>query len=226
MSRCVFGIWTGRDALPSLDPSLVAQYCAHIKPVPASEYHSRQSRLLTLLLDGGDSDWIFIAEPGPTAAYYANISSSAWHTSERPLLLAMTPRPCSDLCGDASYQLQLYLLTPAFEAARARDRLVIPTSSQSQLELIEWEEHEDPYKVLHRKIARSNKPIMVDDQARLFVAQGLDRAGWNMMEVPDELRQIRERKSDVELEIMRCVNEVRGVLDCLSACMHAPPSRR
>jgi len=33
------------------------------------------------------------------------------------------------------------------------------------------------------------------------------KAGWEVREVPDEVRQIRERKSDAELEIMRCVNE-------------------
>ncbi|KAK0429595.1 Creatinase/aminopeptidase [Armillaria borealis] len=73
----------------------------------------------------------YIAEPGASALYYANVSSSHWHLSERPLLLIV----------DSSARVTV--LTPKFEGTRAR-LLSIP----SDVEWVEWTEDKVPYKQL------------------------------------------------------------------------------
>ncbi|PBK87477.1 Creatinase/aminopeptidase [Armillaria gallica] len=107
------------SAYPSHLPKLTskaASHCSHLGPLPASEYHARLSALGETLTALNAS--AYIAEPGASALYYANASSSHWHLSERPLLLIM----------DASARMTV--LTPKFEGTRAR-LLSIPSD-------VEW----------------------------------------------------------------------------------------
>lgn len=192
-------------------------HCAHIPAISTSEFQDRQARLSAVLSSSGLS--AYIAEPGPSAQYFANISSNAWHTSERPLLLVIQP-PAPRL-SEASRQStapsspRILLLTPKFETSRAK-QLVIPSAKAHGLEFIEWAEDEDPYQVLYEHVFQpgsgklGSRKVVMDGQTRLFVAQGLSRAGFvSGPEVPDDVAQLRERKSDAELDIMKCVNEVR-----------------
>ncbi len=94
---------------PSRSPKLTskaASHCSHLGPLPASEFHARLSALGEAPTTLNAS--AYIAEPGASALYYANVSSSHWHLSERPLLLIV----------DASARVTV--LMPKFEGTRAR----------------------------------------------------------------------------------------------------------
>lgn len=92
-----------------------------------------------------------------------------------------------------------------FEATRA-GMLPIP----SDVKFFAWPEHESPYE--HAVAALSNKSgtIFVDGSMRKFIADGLQEALPNSKVItsPLEVNQIRERKSDAELNILKCANEV------------------
>ncbi|KAG8984572.1 hypothetical protein FRB93_006417 [Tulasnella sp. JGI-2019a] len=188
-------------------------HCANIPAITTSEFHLRQTKLSEALSSNHLS--AFISEPGPSAQYFANISSSSWYKSERPLLLVVLSQPTeTDRESDPLSPPKMLLLTPKFEASRAK-QLAIPATAAQKLEFVEWAEDEDPYQVLYDKIFsldtrnHRNRKIVIDDQTRLFVAQGLSRAGFQFgQEVPEDVARLRERKSDAELNILRCINEV------------------
>ncbi|SJL04690.1 uncharacterized protein ARMOST_08060 [Armillaria ostoyae] len=144
-------------AYPSRLPELTSKtssYCSHLGPLPASEFHPRLSTLGETLTALNAS--AYIAEPDASAFYYANVSSSHWHLSERPLLLIV----------DAS--VRVTVLTPKLKA--------------------HWAEDEIPYKQL-------------PDIEGTVVSKGMVTAA------PTEIRQLRERKSEGELELLKCANE-------------------
>lgn len=64
-------------------------HCAHILPILPTEFHERQQHLAETLYALNAS--AYITEPGPSALFYANISTAHWRLSERPLLLVVTP---------------------------------------------------------------------------------------------------------------------------------------
>ncbi|KAK0225152.1 peptidase M24 [Armillaria nabsnona] len=157
----------GNQTYPSRLPKLTskaASHCSHLGPLLASEYHARLSALGETLTALNAS--AYIAEPGASALYYANVSSSHWHLSERPLLLIV----------DSSSRVTV--LTPIFEGTRAR-LLSIP----SDVEWVEWAEDEVPYK----QLPDIEGTVFVDGSIRHFV--------------------LRERKSEGELELLKCANE-------------------
>ncbi|KAK0458494.1 peptidase M24 [Desarmillaria tabescens] len=145
--------------------------CLIVYPYP-SRLHSKVSTLGETLTALNAS--AYIAEPGASALYYANVSTSHWHLSERPLLLIV----------DASAQITV--LTPKFEGTRAR-LLHIP----SDVKWVEWAEDEVPI--------------------RHFIVDGLRTAfpKATVTAAPTEIRQLRERKSEGELALLKCANEVR-----------------
>ncbi|KAG8882026.1 hypothetical protein FRB97_008800 [Tulasnella sp. 331] len=186
-------------------------HCANIPAISNSEFQDRQARLSEALSSNALS--AYIAEPGPSAQYFANISSNAWHTSERPLLLVILPPSASNHQAREHSSPKILLLTPKFETTRAK-QLIIPMTNAHDLDFVEWAEDENPYQVLYDHIFSSSdrnvrsRKVAIDGQARLFVAQGLSQAGFTSgREVPDDVARLRERKSDAELTIMRCVNE-------------------
>ncbi len=108
-SLCLGIITAFLFAYPSRLPDLTSKapsHCSHLGPLPTSEFHARLSTLGETLAALNAS--AYIAEPGASALYYANVSSSHWHLSERPLLLIV----------DASARVTV--LTPKFEGTRAR----------------------------------------------------------------------------------------------------------
>ncbi|PBK87490.1 peptidase M24 [Armillaria gallica] len=149
-----------------LELSKAASHCSHLGPLPASEFHARLSTLGETLTALNAS--AYIAEPGASALYYANVSSSHWHLSERPLLLIV----------DASARVTV--LTPKFEGTRAR-LLSIP----------------------------SDVEVFVDGSIRHFIVDGLRTAfpKATVVAAPTGIRQLRERKSEGELELLKCANE-------------------
>jgi Xaa-Pro aminopeptidase len=77
----------------------------NIAPISRTEFLSRQSKLISQL--GQEGVDAFIAEPGASAQFYANVSSYNWGLSERPFVFVAT-------------QEEVFFLTPTFELSRAK----------------------------------------------------------------------------------------------------------
>ena len=184
----------------------LAHHCPAVAPVPPVSFIDRQDSLARTLHALGAA--AYVAEPGADAAYYANLSAAAWHLSERPLLLVVTPA----VDAAARVSARLHVLTPAFEATRAR---LLPIPSDSEIAFPEWPEDADPYDVAAAAIpALRSGTVFVDGAMRQFVVDGLQRAagsGTHVVGAPVEVRRLRERKSREEIEILKCVNEVRSL---------------
>ncbi len=107
------------------------------------------------------------------------------------------------------------VLTPAFEATRARG---LPIPSGKEIAYPEWPEDANPYEIAVSAIPGlkasdgTTGKIFVDGAMRNFVVDGLQEAVGTHARVssaPVEVRRLRERKTEEELDIMKCVNEVR-----------------
>ncbi|KAI0063463.1 peptidase M24 [Artomyces pyxidatus] len=179
----------------------LSAHCAHIPPIAAPAFHQRQRALAATLHALNAS--VYIAEPGASAQYYANISGRSWHLSERPLLLLVAPR----VSADGTVEPRIAVLTPTFEATRAR---LLPVPAEGAVVYPEWPEDVDPYQVAVDALGVGDGTIFVDGSVRHFVVDGLAAAAPSarVLSAPVEIRQLRERKSAEELEIMRCANEV------------------
>lgn len=80
----------------------------------------------------------------------------------------------------------------------------------SDVKFFAWPEHESPYEHAVAALSDKSGTIFVDGSIREFIADGLREALPNgKVDIsPLEVNQIRERKSEVELNILKCVNEV------------------
>jgi Xaa-Pro aminopeptidase len=85
--------------------------------------------------------------------------------------------------------------------------LPIPSSD---VEYIEWPEHDNPYEHAVSAFPNTSGTVFVDGSIRKFLADGLQSALPNAKIVtsPLEINQLRERKSEAELNILKCANEV------------------
>lgn len=195
-----------RPAAP--DFSHLAAHCAHVRPISTEAFVARQDALAQTLHDAGAA--AYVAEPGANGAFFANLSGSAWWLSERPLLLIITPASASSSSARSSVKANISILTPAFEATRAK---LLPIPSAEKIAYPEWPEDADPYAVAVSAIpSLKDGTVFVDGATRQFVVEGLQRALGGSVRVVGasaEVRRLRERKSKEELEIMKCVNEVR-----------------
>jgi len=183
----------------------ISDYCSHVPPIPAEEFLERQQRLVDTLVSLNAS--AYITEPGPSAHYYANLSS--WELSERPLLLIISP--------DSSLRPNVTILTPSFEESRVK-LMTIP--SRKPVSYATWREEVNPYEVAVNAIPSlaAEGPVFVDGEMRTFVLDGLSKAAPSVpvLSAQVEIQRLRQRKSVRELEIMRCANEVsynRGPCD-------------
>lgn len=153
----------------------------------------------------------YIAEPGANAQFFANISSNQWELTERPLLLVISPQIVKD-----KVEAKITVLTPAFEATRAK-LLPIP-SLVSEVTFAEWPEEANPYDIVVSALPPvpdgERGIIFVDGTIRHFIVDGLDEAAANsnVFSAPMEIRQLRERKSTTEIELMKCANEACATL--------------
>ena len=179
--------------------SHLAEHCASVLPISEAEILQRQQKLAETLYAQNAS--AFVAEPGANTLYYANISGGSWHLSERPLLLIISPKVEEN--GEISASVSV--LTPAFEATRAR---LLPVVANSVV-YPQWPEDVSPYEVMIASLAPEGT-IYVDGYMRHFIVDGLQKAapGVAVSYAPVEIRQLRERKSPAELEIMKCAHEV------------------
>ncbi|KAH7909718.1 peptidase M24, structural domain-containing protein [Hygrophoropsis aurantiaca] len=175
-------------------------HCAAAQAISPSEFVTRQNNLARVLHE--QKAEAYIAEPGANALFFGNISSEAWHLSERPLLLMVSP-----VLQGNEVSAKVTVLTPVFEETRAR-LLVIPGVDVTYAA---WPEDKDPYAVALRALPNFQGGIIyVDGMIRNFIVDGLQKAAPNVKAVsaPAEVRQLRERKSPAEIEILKCVNEV------------------
>lgn len=179
-------------------------HCVNTSPIASSEFHERQRSLAETLHHLNAS--AYIAEPGASAQFYGNVSLSQWWLSERPLLLIVTPEVIR-VNGHEEVQAKVSVLTPQFEATRAR---MLPIPFSAEVEYAEWPEHINPYEVAAESLKNKEGKVFVDGSIRNFIVDGL-RAALPQAVVstaPTEVKLLRERKSNAELELMKCANEV------------------
>ncbi|KAH8829535.1 Creatinase/aminopeptidase [Flagelloscypha sp. PMI_526] len=181
-------------------------YCSHLPPISLKEFQARQQSLASTLFSLGST--AYIAEPGASAGYFGNITSSHWGLSERPLLLVVSPA-YDDAVGVV--KPNIFVLTPSFEETRAK-LLPIPQPEAfgaSSVQFIPWPEETNPFAILADHFKGSQK-IFVDPAIRHFIVDGLQKAFGDRAAVtaaPIEVKKLREQKSSHELELMKCVNE-------------------
>jgi Xaa-Pro aminopeptidase len=203
---------------PQNDFATLSTHCARVSPIAASEFQQRQTKLAHTLYNLGAA--AYIAEPGPNAQYYANISLSDWRVSERPFLVVITPEGGQASMADKPrVDAKITIITPRFEATRA-SLLHIPTpDTQPDIIFSEWAEDANPYEMVAEIIKplhpTGHEPtrVFVDEGARFFVVDGImtavSKLGYQVHITPPEVTAIRERKTKGEVDILRCANEVR-----------------
>jgi hypothetical protein len=186
----------------------LAAHCDSLEPIQPSEYHARQSALASALHSLRAA--AYIAEPGPNAEYFANLSLSQWGLSERPFLLIISPLESST---SAQIVPQVTIITPLFESSRAK-LLAIPTAGN--VRFVPWGDDADPYAVAISSLrdsvdmAKDEVSLFIDENSRYFIADGIKNAadGIRTEITPPEIRALREQKSPTEVALLRCVNEV------------------
>jgi Xaa-Pro aminopeptidase len=200
---------SGQHPIPSADD---LQTCAwstlhsqvsllDVPPITRSEFLSRQATLAAALKEEGID--AYITEPSPSSLYYFNISTS-YSLSERPFLAILS----SD--GSFSY------LAPKFELGRIAGLDIV----YEEKSVIEWKEEESPYTVLKREYGTLNTKIVLDEQARFFIASGLQAANFTVLPASPAIASIRAVKSSSELDILRGINEftvnlIRSLQPCI-----------
>ncbi|KAI0363464.1 peptidase M24 [Pilatotrama ljubarskyi] len=205
LAYLLYLFWTSssniRSRTASPDFSHLASHCAPVAPIPAQSFIARQDALARTLYSLNAS--AYIAEPGASAGYYANISSSHWGLSERPLLLIV--QPMKDERG--AIRANISVLTPAFEETRAK---LLPIPSDAGVTYTAWPEDHSPFApALSVVPSLTGATIYVDGNVRTFVTDGLQKAAPEAVisNAPVDVRRLRERKSPEEINIMKCVNE-------------------
>jgi Xaa-Pro aminopeptidase len=187
----------------------LAAHCGSLEPIQPSEYHTRQSALASVLHSLRAA--AYIAEPGPNAEYFANLSLSQWDLSDRPFLLMISP--LESITSPAQIVPQITIITPLFESSLAQ-LLAIPTAGN--VRFIPWADDADPYAVAISSLrdsvdmAKDEVSIFIDENSRYFVAEGIKIAadGIRTEITPPEIRALREQKSPAEIALLRCANEV------------------
>ncbi|KAI0636809.1 peptidase M24 [Trametes polyzona] len=187
------------DVLAGPDFSHLASHCAHISPIPAGSFIARQDALSHTLRSLNAS--AYIAEPGASAGYFANLTGSHWHLSERPLLLVV--QPITD--GSGEVHANISIVTPAFEETRAK---LLPIPAQAEVTYVAWPEDRNPFERA-LTLLPGLSTIYVDGSVRTFITDGLQKGAPNALvaNAPVEVRRLRERKSAEEIDIMKCANE-------------------
>ncbi|KAI8373755.1 RIO1 family-domain-containing protein [Blakeslea trispora] len=121
--------------------------------------------------------------------YYTDID---WELTERPFLVLL------QLDSDT---IRITIITPHFEATRAQAKL---RASPVKARLVSWLEHESPFDAVVPLISGR---LMVEQEARLFIYQGLSERLEAVMATP-AIRMLRMIKSKAELAIMQCANQL------------------
>lgn len=173
--------------------------------------------------------------------YYANVSQHDWDPYEpedRPFLMII--QPVQDP-ATGTITARTAFLAPHFEVGRVR-MLAIPRRAGTELDIVVWEEHLDPYETLRRshlfpRAAPTTKndgndydkdyddsqppPVaMVDAETRSFIISGLWSAGFALQSHSRAVQRIPQIKTPGQVAILRAVNTatlavIRAVRPCL-----------
>lgn len=183
-------------------PILFRNHCHDISPISPEEFRARQNALARELHILNAS--AYIAEPSADAYYFGNISQGSWSLSERPFLLIIVPS-----ISNATIQAKVTILTPKFEASRAK----LLDVAGEDIQFVEWAEDEDPYPKVVSSLSEvsGNSLIYLSESTRLFIRDGLQSAAplATLRSASYSIRVLRERKSPAEIALLRCVNEVK-----------------
>ncbi|KAJ9102514.1 hypothetical protein QFC21_002914 [Naganishia friedmannii] len=163
-------------------------------------------------------------EPGASSTYYTGISGHDWHISERPFLLLIEYRKVAN--SQESVPI-LTVLTPAFEASRAKLLDLPGIEKDTEVNFVEWKEEEDWAQVLVRHLDRRDGStaqgaaglhLHFDPAVRTFIPAGIARAAASAqiedhvdlsVDVADpRILSVRERKSAEEIAVLKCGNEL------------------
>lgn len=212
----------------------LAHRCHSLPPLPSDTYPNRLRTLASALRDhggdGGDQD-VWLAEPGASAVYYTNIGSGNWSLSERTFLVVVKAAPSFSGADTAVSSPRLSILTPRFELDRAKLLRVPGLEGHGAVSYVDWAEDASPFEALldHLdlidaaadagvKASPRRSRIHLDPAVRTFIGSGIRKAltarGYTDEQVVVDVATrnvlaIRERKSEREIELLRCANEVR-----------------
>lgn len=191
--------WTSRCSHHAASlPSSFVEHCTRLLEPPPEVYTDRISRLTDAL----EPNTVWIAEPGTSSEYFVGgFSSRDWWLSERPLLIAISPS-----------HKNITILTAEFEKARA-ELVNLPREIRDIATFVPWLESESPYDILSRHFgADVSKKIILDGQVRSFIGEGLEGAGFERRSKgeAEKVKELRERKDEREIGLLRCANQVRS----------------
>lgn len=218
----------------SSEAQTIKNQCDSLPPFPKDVYRNRISNLRHILdkihedkaarpLNSMSSGEVFVMEPGASSLYYTGTGSHEWHTSERPFLFLISNR------GNGDGKTVLSVLTPAFEASRAKLLSFPGLDTEHEVEYIEWKEEENWAEVLVRYLktgsgaigdANWTMKLHFDPAVRTFISAGIAHAlvGTDddvrvSMDVADaRILSVRERKSSDEIAVLKCANEVSSFI--------------
>ncbi|KZV75761.1 Creatinase/aminopeptidase [Peniophora sp. CONT] len=191
----------GRPSTPTPSaptwPESLRTHCADVAPIASEDYLARQNALADLLHAAGGAS--YVAEPGASGDFFANLSGRAWGLSERPLLLIVSPNVSSDTVTP-----KVTILTPTFEETRAKGLALVG----EDIDYVSWAEYENPFEVaVGAGVLSASAPVYVDGMTRQFIVAGLQAQGARVEVAPTEIKLLRERKRPAEIEILKCANE-------------------
>lgn len=160
-------------------------------PISSAERALRRERAAALLRQSGAE--AVLVEPGATLSWLTGVS---WGRSERLFALL--------LCADGSF----LWICPAFESARARARTA--AAEAQGLGLLEWAEHEHPWRPLAAELVkRGVQRLLVENSVRHMCVARLAREWPGRIELGDAwLVALRGRKDAHELALLRRANEL------------------
>lgn len=212
-------------------------FLENASPITLPDFEERRDRLANALVaEGTDA---FVVEPGYTFKYYGNVSQPEWEVwevcclnmieqpdsrtdivaqpEERPFLMVVRPQQ-DEKSGKITANTTF--LCPSFEAERAR---LLGMPFANSIQIVPWEEHWNPYTTLQKSGVFGDlhrvPRLMVDEEMRDFIQRGLATAGFDVVGLQGRVEQVRQSKSEKEVEILRAVNTgtveaVRQVRKC------------
>jgi len=86
----------------------------------------------------------------------------------------------------------------------------LPKEIREITNFIPWLESESPYEILRKNLGSDVSKVIVDGQVRSFITEGLEGAGFTRgtKEQGEKIKEIRERKDEHEIGLLRCANQV------------------
>nr|WP_316641825.1 Xaa-Pro peptidase family protein [uncultured Roseateles sp.] len=192
---------TAEQALAGLENMM-----AGATPIGLDEHRQRIARAQARMRELG---WSAIyAHAGTNMTYF---SGTVWHPSERMVGVIIPAQ------GELEY------IAPAFEEGTLRDYMLVPGGVNC------WQEHESPYALLHRTLARMGiqpeggaKPVVgLSEDCPFFTTDGLAQAGeaYQWKNAKPVTAGCRMRKSANEIALMQRAHDMTMAVHQAAASM-------